>query len=108
MIHPPDVIRKHAPDAVLGVVGTGTHAGAVGGAAKGDKSVAPAQRTRVANSRTVMLEGRRTGPATGVLRQWTLPWCAPHQCQGLFQHHHGVHHEQGDVDTPVGLTPLLV
>ncbi len=46
MIHPPDVIGKHAPDAVIGVVGTGAPAGAVGGAAKGGKSGAPARKDK--------------------------------------------------------------
>merc|ERR1719249_395113 len=35
MIHPPDVIGKYAPDAVIGMVGTGAPAAAAGGAKGG-------------------------------------------------------------------------
>merc|ERR1711879_650113 len=37
MIHPPDVIPKYAPDAIIGVVGTGPAGG--GGAAKATPAV---------------------------------------------------------------------
>merc|ERR1719482_1505653 len=33
MIHPPDVVRKYAPDAIIGKVGTGAVGGGAGGGA---------------------------------------------------------------------------
>jgi len=44
MIHPPDVIPKYAPDAIIGVVGTGPAGG--GGAAKAVAAAAPAKKDK--------------------------------------------------------------
>merc|ERR1712003_558890 len=44
MIHPPDVIPKYAPDAIIGVVGTGPAGG--GGAAKAVTAPAPAKKDK--------------------------------------------------------------
>merc|ERR1719502_1188389 len=42
MIHPPDVIGKYAPDAVIGVVGDGSASAAAAGASSGGSAAAPA------------------------------------------------------------------
>merc|ERR1719428_344140 len=44
MIHPPDVIGKYAPDAVIGIVGTAAQAAAVGGG--GAAAAAPAAKDK--------------------------------------------------------------
>merc|ERR1740138_243827 len=46
MIHPPDVIGKYAPDAVIGMVGTGAPAAAAGGAKGGAKAGAPVRKDK--------------------------------------------------------------
>merc|ERR1712045_670229 len=43
MIHPPDVIGKYAPDAVIGVIGTAAQAAAVSG---GAAAAAPAAKDK--------------------------------------------------------------
>eukprot|EP00429_Kryptoperidinium_foliaceum_P092320 CAMPEP_0176200698 /NCGR_PEP_ID=MMETSP0121_2-20121125/9192_1 /TAXON_ID=160619 /ORGANISM="Kryptoperidinium foliaceum, Strain CCMP 1326" /LENGTH=453 /DNA_ID=CAMNT_0017539567 /DNA_START=13 /DNA_END=1374 /DNA_ORIENTATION=- len=40
MIHPPDVISKYAPDAIIGMIGTAAGAAAAGGAGAGAKALA--------------------------------------------------------------------
>jgi len=46
MIHPPDVIGKYAPEAVIGRVGTGAPAAAAGGAKGGAKAAAPVRKDK--------------------------------------------------------------
>merc|ERR1719183_22307 len=46
MIHPPDVIGKYAPDAVIGVLGTAAQAAAVSGGGGGGAAKAPAAKDK--------------------------------------------------------------